>query len=104
MTRAKKQTLVKIISYILLIILTAATLMPLLWMLSASLKTNTEVFSANFRWIPAVFQWNNYVKIWSKIPVSYTHLDVYKRQGEYRRAFLASCPVCHDRGLGISGA
>lgn len=34
MTRARKQTLVKIISYILLIILTAATLMPLLWMLS----------------------------------------------------------------------
>ena len=70
MTRARKQTLVKIISYILLIILTAATLMPLLWMLSASLKTNTEVFSANFRWIPAVFQWNNYVKIWSKIPLA----------------------------------
>ena len=59
MTRARKQTLVKIISYILLIILTAATLMPLLWMLSASLETETEVFSANFRWIPAVVQWNN---------------------------------------------
>ena len=70
MTRAKKQALVKTISYILLILLTAATLLPLLWMLSASVKTNTEVFSANFRWIPQVFQWSNYIKIWSKIPLS----------------------------------
>ena len=78
MTRANKQVLVKTISYILLILLTAATLMPLLWMLSASLKTNTEVFSANFRWIPGVFQWNNYLKIWSKIPLATFTLNTVK--------------------------
>ena len=76
MTRANKQVLVKTISYILLILLTAATLMPLLWMLSASL--NTEVFSANFRWIPGVFQWNNYLKIWSKIPLATFTLNTVK--------------------------
>ena len=78
MTRANKQVMVKTISYILLILLTAATLMPLLWMLSASLKTNTEVFSANFRWIPGVFQWNNYLKIWSKIPLATFTLNTVK--------------------------
>lgn len=38
-------------------------------MLSASLKTDREVFSSSFRWIPEVFQWQNYVKIWNKIPL-----------------------------------
>lgn len=72
MTRKRKEILIKTVSYLLLALLTAVTLLPLLWMLSASLKTNTEVFSANFHWIPTSLQWLNYVKIWSKIP-----LDVF---------------------------
>ena len=45
-------------------------LFPLLWMLSSSLKTGPEVFSLDFRWLPEVFQWENYVRIWtdSKVP------------------------------------
>ena len=59
----------KFIMYVLLIVLTAITLMPLLWMLSASIKTDVEVFSLNFSWIPKVPQWQNYSRIWSKIPL-----------------------------------
>ena len=55
--------------YIILTILTFITLMPLLWMLSASIKTDSEVFSTTFRWIPEVPQWKNYQKIWTKIPL-----------------------------------
>lgn len=45
-------------------------LFPLLWMLSSSLKTGPEVFILDFRWLPEVFQWENYVRIWtdSKVP------------------------------------
>lgn len=45
-------------------------LMPLLWMLSSSLKLGHEVFSANFQWIPDKIQWNNYVQVWTheKVP------------------------------------
>lgn len=56
--------------YVLLICLTVITLIPLLWMLSASLKLDSEVFSIPIRWIPENPQWSNYVKIWSKIPLS----------------------------------
>jgi multiple sugar transport system permease protein len=39
-------------------------LLPLLWMLSASVKTGPEVFSENFKWIPDEIQWGNYIKVW----------------------------------------
>lgn len=66
----KKNPAVRILMYVLLICLTVITLIPLLWMLSASLKLDSEVFSIPIRWIPENPQWSNYVKIWSKIPLS----------------------------------
>lgn len=66
----KKNPAVRILMYVLLICLTVITLIPLLWMLSASLKLDSEVFSILIRWIPENPQWSNYVKIWSKIPLS----------------------------------
>ena len=66
----KKNPAVRILMYVLLICLTVITVIPLLWMLSASLKLDSEVFSILIRWIPENPQWSNYVKIWSKIPLS----------------------------------
>ena len=66
----KKNPAVRILMYVLLICLTVITLIPLLWMLSASLKIDREVFSIPIRCIPENPQWSNYVKIWSKIPLS----------------------------------
>ena len=44
-------------------------IIPFLWMLSASIKSDREVFQMNpFVWIPANPRWDNYVKIWTKIP------------------------------------
>ena len=57
---------VRIFQYILLIALTLITLLPLIWMLSASFKLSTEVFSNPIRWIPETFHWDNYLKIWEK--------------------------------------
>lgn len=65
-----KSLLYKIVMYFILILLTAFTLMPLMWMLSASIKTDSEVFSMVFRWFPEVPQWQNYMKIWDKIPLA----------------------------------
>ena len=58
---------VRIFQYILLIALTLITLLPLIWMLSASFKLSTEVFSNPIRWIPETFHWDNYLKIWEKV-------------------------------------
>ncbi len=53
--------------YILLVVLTITTLLPLIWMLSASLKLSTEVFTSPIRWIPETFHWENYAQIWQKV-------------------------------------
>lgn len=53
--------------YILLCALTVITLLPLIWMLSASFKLSTEVFTSPIRWIPETFHWENYVQIWQKV-------------------------------------
>lgn len=60
----------KTIVYILLILLAAAMLVPFVWMLSASIKTDREVFIMDpFVLIPDKPRWDNFVKIWKKIPM-----------------------------------
>ena len=45
-------------------------IVPFLWMLSASIKSNREVFLMDpFVWIPDQPKWDNYIKIWTKIPL-----------------------------------
>lgn len=67
---SKKRLIGRICLYTLLIIITALMVVPFLWMLSASIKSNTEVFQMTpFRWISEVPKWENYVNIWTKIPL-----------------------------------
>ena len=59
----------KILVYIILLIMAALMIIPFLWMLSASIKTDAEVFRMNpFVWIPKNPRWSNYSEIWTKIP------------------------------------
>lgn len=56
--------------YIILLLITVVMIIPFLWMLSASIKSNREVFLMDpFVWIPEVPKWDNYIKIWTKIPL-----------------------------------
>lgn len=59
----------KVVLYIVLIALSIFTLIPFVWMLSASLKLDREVFSYPMKWIPETFHWENYSKIWTKVPM-----------------------------------
>lgn len=60
----------KVFLYLLLFLITAVMVIPFLWMISASIKTNTEVFKITpFQFIPDVPRWDNYVRIWTKIPL-----------------------------------
>lgn len=58
-----------VIIYAVLILVTALMLIPFIWMLSASLKMNKDVFSFPIEWIPSNPRWKNYVDIWTKIPL-----------------------------------
>ena len=42
-----------------------AFLLPLIWMVTSSLKSTNEVFSANWKWLPEVWRWDNYVTVWT---------------------------------------
>lgn len=62
---------VKILVYILLLIVTVIMIVPFLWMLSASIKSSTEVFRITpFQFIPDIPKWSNYQEIWTKIPLA----------------------------------
>lgn len=68
---SRNRKIAKIFLYAILILITFLMIMPFLWMLSASIKSNTEVFQMTpFRWIPEVPKWDNYLKIWTKIPLA----------------------------------
>jgi multiple sugar transport system permease protein len=67
-SRSFKIGLVKTLIYMLLIALAAITLLPFLWMVSASLKLDKDVFRFPIEWIPASPQWSNYAEIWTQIP------------------------------------
>lgn len=65
----KKAVLGKIVIYIILIAIALIMIVPFLWMLSASIKSDREVFQMNpFVWIPEEPRWRNYTDIWTKIP------------------------------------
>lgn len=68
---SKKRRVGKILLYAVLILITILMIIPFLWMLSASIKSKTEVFQITpFQFIPDVPRWDNYVNIWTKIPLA----------------------------------
>jgi len=42
-----------------------AFLMPLLWMISASLQTNAQIYAKVFKWIPEKLMWKNYYEVFN---------------------------------------
>ncbi|MCZ7853684.1 carbohydrate ABC transporter permease [Agrobacterium salinitolerans] len=56
--------------YLTVIVVTVVMLLPFAWMLSASLKLSRDVFAFPIEWIPSQPRWENYVEIWTKIPLA----------------------------------
>src|SRR3954468_21623629 len=58
--------------YVIVIVLCIIFGFPLFWTLMSSLKTPSDIVKFPPVWIPPVFQWQNYVKIFgiSRIPVT----------------------------------
>ncbi|CAM3731338.1 carbohydrate ABC transporter permease [Agrobacterium radiobacter] len=56
--------------YLTVIVVTIVMLLPFAWMLSASLKLSRDVFAFPIEWIPSQPRWENYMEIWTKIPLA----------------------------------
>ena len=63
---------------VLLVCIAAIMLLPFLWMLSASLKLDKDVFTFPIQWIPKNPRWANYRDIWTKIPLGKFVLNTTK--------------------------
>lgn len=68
--RGHKVTWARIATYATLLVVAFIMLAPFAWMLSASLKLNRDVFAFPIEWIPSQPRWQNYLDIWTKIPLA----------------------------------
>lgn len=69
LNKSSKRKINKVLLYVVLITITVVMLVPFLWMVSASLKYDKDVFTVPIRWIPENPKWDNYKIIWTKIPL-----------------------------------
>src|SRR5947208_14792215 len=51
---------IRILKYALLLVYSLFSLVPFIWMVSASLKPAGEVLKVPIEWIPSHFQWGNF--------------------------------------------
>ena len=51
-----------------LIALTVVNIIPFVWMVSSSFKTEAEIWLNPPMWIPVSWRWENYVKAWNALP------------------------------------
>ncbi|GBF71862.1 sugar ABC transporter ATP-binding protein [Paenibacillus sp. 598K] len=59
----------KMLAYLALIAVSIGMIVPYIWMLSSSFKLNKDVFAFPMVWIPDNIRWQNYVDIWTRIPL-----------------------------------
>ena len=55
--------------YGILLVAAIVVLFPYIWMLSSSLKSESEIFTKEIQIIPRSVQWNNYLRIWGNYPL-----------------------------------
>ena len=59
----------KALTYLALILLALVTLIPLAWLVSCSVKPNSEIYEFPIPWIPRRFSWKNSTKVWTDLPL-----------------------------------
>ena len=69
MIESTGQKVLRVLLYVFLILMAAVMILPFLWMLSASLKQDRDVFTFPIQWIPDHPEWSNYQRIWTQIPL-----------------------------------
>ncbi|WP_062049864.1 carbohydrate ABC transporter permease [Bacillus sp. JCM 19034] len=59
-----REKTVKLMLTIFMFLLGIIFLLPFIWMISASLKQELEVFTYPIQWIPSEWRWDNYAVVW----------------------------------------
>lgn len=82
MDMKKKKPIGNVLYYVLMFLLSLFMIFPFLWMISTSLKFDSQVFTVPIQWIPNPVNWSNYSKVWTEEPF----FTFYKNT-----AFVAVC-------------
>jgi multiple sugar transport system permease protein len=77
-SRRVNQRLGHAILHLVLILLGFTFLVPLLWVISTSLKLPNQVFVLPVVWIPTMFEWGNYSFIFTQVPLLTFMLNTLK--------------------------
>lgn len=67
--RSARRVVRTVAAYAGLLAVAALVLVPFVWMISSSLKRDSQVFAIPVQWIPEEFRWSNYSEIWDEIPM-----------------------------------
>ncbi len=59
----------RILIHATLILLSLMAIVPVLWMISSSLKASTEVFAVPMQWLPETPRWANYADAFERAPL-----------------------------------
>lgn len=60
-----RENIAAFIKTVILGLISIAFLLPLIWMVTSSLKNTNEVFSQNWKLLPEVWHWDNYLTVWT---------------------------------------
>lgn len=78
MKNSTRKRIGKILRYIIVIIISVLMVLPFIWMISSSLKAESQIFGFPIKWIPETFYWSNYKDVWTKIPFHLYYLNTLK--------------------------
>ena len=78
-----KQSLGKVVIFLIVLAGALAFVLPFIWMLSSSLKAESKLFTIPPQWIPSPVKWDNFIKSLTVLPfhVYYrnTVISLYRR-------------------------
>ncbi|WP_255951883.1 carbohydrate ABC transporter permease [Streptomyces odontomachi] len=68
--RDRRRLAAQAVLYAALAVVAVAVLLPFVWMLVSSVKNDRDVFTVPIQWIPTHYQWDNFRRIWTEIPLA----------------------------------
>lgn len=78
MRNKKKERIYNIIYFVIAALVAFVMIIPFLWMLSASFKLKSEIFSVPIQWIPKIFHLDNYDEVMNQINFPVYFLNTLK--------------------------
>lgn len=64
--RGRRWSARRVVTLVLLIVMTLLWIYPFIWLVSASLKQSSEIFSSGLNLMPEEFRWENYARAWTE--------------------------------------